>query len=143
MEVWLWSFERVHVAWLAHEGDSSMVQNAHATVRHIVRRIRQANSVTSISSSALSLTMSDGSIYAWNHDTATTPNTVKFGITTATDVLSEGITSITFVGYEKDGTTVTTTPADIHLIRCTVSVQLPRSPPVTKSVSSYAWIRSW
>ena len=110
---------------------------------HLVRRVRQARSVDAISSNSISLVMADGSISAWAYDGSSTPTTVKYGVTTASNLLAEDITNVSIVGYERDGITATTTVADIRLVRYSVSVELPRNPPVTKTVSSYAWLRSW
>ena len=70
-------------------------------------------------------------------------NEVSFGVGSATDLLSQEITGLTFTAYEADGTTETETLADIHSIKCEVAVELPRETGGTHTVSCRAWLRSW
>ena len=133
-------------AWMAHEADFVRLESAHATVRHIVRKARQASSVAAIStatdtSGSLSLLMSDGSTIVWDHNDST--DQVNYGITTASDLLSEQITALKFVGYKADGTTATTDAAEIQSVRIEATTQLPRDSGGTRKVASWAWIRSW
>lgn len=133
-------------AWEAHEGDYIRLEGLHATLRHMVRQVRQANAVTAISaagdnSGALTLAMPDGSTVAWDHDGPT--STVKCGVTTADQLLSTNITGLNIVGYKPDGVTTTTVPSEIQSLRVSVTVQLPRETNATRTYSSWAWIRSW
>ena len=133
-------------AWEAHEGDYTRLEGLHATLRHMVRQVRQADAVTVISaagdnSGALTLAMPDGSTVAWDHDGATT--TVKCGVTTADQLLSTNITGLNIVGYKPDGVTATTVPSEIQNLKVSVTVQLPRETNATRTYSSWAWIRSW
>ena len=133
-------------AWEAHEGDYTRLEGLHATLRHMVRQVRQADAVTVISaagdnSGALTLAMPDGSTVAWDHDGATT--TVKCGVTTADQLLSTNITGLNIVGYKADGVTATTVPSEIQNLKVSVTVQLPRETNATRTYSSWAWIRSW
>ncbi len=133
-------------AWEAHEGDYTRLEGLHATLRHMVRQVRQADAVTVISaagdnSGALTLAMPDGSTVAWDHDGATT--TVKCGVTTADQLLSTNITGLNSVGNKPDGVTATTVPSEIQNLKVSVTVQLPRETNATRTYSSWAWIRSW
>ena len=133
-------------AWEAHASDYSRIEAAHATLRHIVREIRQADAVTAITpstdnSGALSLQMSDGSIKVWDHDAST--NTVYFGVGTANQLLAPDITGLRFSGFRANGTTATTVAADVQCLRVDVTVQLPREASGERIVSSWAWVRSW
>lgn len=133
-------------AWEAHEGDYTRLEGLHATLRHIVRQVRQADAVTAISaagdnSGALTLAMPDGSKVAWDHDGAT--NTVKCGVTTADQLLATSITGLNIVGYKADGVTATAVPSEIQNLKVSVTVQLPREVNATRTYSSWAWIRSW
>ncbi len=135
-----------HVAWQAHQDDAAQVIAANATVRHIVRRVRQAQAVTGVSrpnqaSGNLSLLMPSGETMVWNHNSA--KQEVSFGIGSANAVLGQGITELRFTAYEADGTTQTNTPADVHSIKCQVSVELPRETGGTRTVGCWAWLRSW
>ncbi len=133
-------------AWEAHEGDYTRLEGLHATLRHMVRQVRQADAVTAISaagdnSGALTLAMPDGSTVAWDHDGAT--STVRCGVTTADQLLSTNITGLNIVGYKPDGVTATTVPSEIQNLKASVTVQLPRETNATRTYSSWAWIRSW
>ena len=133
-------------AWEAHEGDYTRLEGLHATLRHMVRQVRQADAVTAISaagdnSGTLTLAMPDGSTVAWDHDGAT--STVRCGVTTADQLLSTNITGLNIVGYKPDGVTATTVPSEIQNLKVSVTVQLPRETNATRTYSSWAWIRSW
>ena len=133
-------------AWEAHEGDYTRLEGLHATLRHMVRQVRQADAVTAISaagdnSGTLTLSMPDGSTVAWDHDGAT--STVRCGVTTADQLLSTNITGLNIVGYKPDGVTATTVPSEIQNLKVSVTVQLPRETNATRTYSSWAWIRSW
>lgn len=134
--------------WQAHEADMEAAETAYATLRHIVRSARQATAVTAISTTGdtsgnLSLAMESGDTWLWQHSGA--DKRVLFGIapSSADQLLADNIDQMTFVGYEADGTTATTIVDDIRSIKCTVQVTMPAAGGTTRSVSSYAWIRSW
>lgn len=134
------------LAWEAHTADYSRIESAHATVRHIVRQLRQAVSVVSITPSTdnsgqLAIKLQNGTTAVWDHDSST--NVVNYGITTPSGLLATDITGLRFTGYAADGTTVTTDPAVVQAIRVNVTIQLPIEVNGTRVVSSWAWIRSW
>jgi type II secretory pathway pseudopilin PulG len=133
-------------SWEAHEADYTRLEGLHATLRHMVRQVRQADAVTAISaasdnSGALTLLMPDGTKMAWDHDGVT--NTMKCGVTTADQLLASNITALNIVGYKPDGVTATVVPSEIQNLKISVSVQLPRDTNATRTYSSWAWIRSW
>jgi hypothetical protein len=133
-------------AWEAHSADYSRVEAAHATIRHIVRQVRQAEAVTSITPSTdnsgrLSLLLLDGSTVVWDHDAAT--SSVSYGVTTPTGLLAPDISALRFTGYRADGATVTSTASLVQAIRIDVTIQLPVEVNGTRVVSSWAWVRSW
>jgi type II secretory pathway component PulJ len=133
-------------AWEAHSDDYRRVEAAHATVRHIVRQVRQAIAVSQISSSTdssgrLSLQMQDGSTVVWDHDDAS--DSVQYGVTTPSSLLAPEITGLRFIGYLANGTTVTANPAEVQAVRVEVTIQLPVEVNATRVISSWAWIRSW
>jgi type II secretory pathway pseudopilin PulG len=133
-------------AWEAHSADYTRIEAAHATVRHVVRRLRQAKAVSAITpstdnSGTLSVQMQDGSIEVWDHDGGT--NVINYGVTTASNLLSPNITGLRFTGYQANGTTTTTTASLIKAVRIEVSVLLPVDTGGARVVSSWAWLRSW
>jgi len=136
-----------YTAWNRHEDDHSQRQAAIAVLRHIGRRIRQAKAIMAISaasdtSGSLSLLTTDGNVLVWEHDATT--KEVRYGITTATNVLAKGIEELTFVGVKVDGVQQTTEVGLIHLVQCSTKFNLVR--PTSNelvSMSSRAWLRAW
>lgn len=127
------------VGWEAHEADYTRIEAAHATLRHIVRDVRQADGVAAIAANRLTLDMPNGDRVVWEHS----GTTVNYGITTPTSLLADQITSVTFTGKEADGSTTTTTPSDVQCLEIDVTVTLPRDTNPTRTVSSMVWVRSW
>lgn len=135
-----------HLAWQAQQGDAAAMMSANATLRHIVRRVRQAQAVTSITPSSsvtgkLTVSMPSGETMTWDHNVGKAE--VSFKISGPANVLSTGITELSFTGYEADGVTETTTADDVHSVKCQVRVELPREVDGTRTVSCWAWLRSW
>ncbi len=134
-----------YATWQSHENDLARLEAAHATVRHIIRNVRQAESVAAISGPAanngsLSLNMPDGNLHAWRRDGA---GVVRYGSPTADSILAEEITELTLVGYQADGVTPTTVADEIQAVQCTVGVQLPRNAGGSRTIICRGWIRSW
>jgi hypothetical protein len=134
-----------YAAWQGHSGDYVKIEAAQATLRHLVRNLRQANSVTAITVSSntagsISALMPSGQTYVWARNSGT--NEVNFGVTSATDLLAEGISELTFTGYHADGVTATTVVADIQAVKCQARVQLPRETSATRTVSAWVWLRA-
>jgi hypothetical protein len=134
-------------AWNRHEEDQATRQSGIAVLRHIVRNVRQATSVTAIStagdnSGTLSVLTPTGQTLIWDHDAAT--KQVLFGVSTADQVLATGIEKLSFVGIRTDGSTLTTDVGLIHSIQATTEVALSR-PSGTEAVttSCQAWLRAW
>jgi len=131
--------------WEAHEAEFTLVEAAQATLRHVVRRVRQADQVTAISAAAddsgsLSLSLDDGTVVVWDHDANT--NCVNFGIGAADSLLATDITALRFRGFRADGVTATTVPQEIRSLRIEVAVPLPAGAG-SGVFSSWAWLRSW
>jgi prepilin-type N-terminal cleavage/methylation domain-containing protein len=144
------SFTLVHTAnnaWLRHRDDSGSRREAVAALSHLVRRIRQASRVTSISTAtdtagSLSLLMA-GSIPAiWSRNAGT--NQILYGTTTPMNLLATGITELSFIGLKANGSAPTTQADLIHAVRCTIKYSVARpSGAVTETLSSTAWLRAW
>jgi len=132
-----------HSAWEAHQNDAEKTITAAATVRHVVRRVRQAEEITRLDPDAteLELLMPSGNTMAWRFRN----NNVLFGVNTITpeDILSTEITDMKLTGYASDGTTETAVAADVHSVKCEITVTLPRGSNSRRTVSSRAWLRSW
>jgi prepilin-type N-terminal cleavage/methylation domain-containing protein len=131
-------------AWGAHSDDAGKIASAHATLRHVARHLRQATAVTAISgptdnSGSISVTLTDTNTHVWDHS----GSQVNYGITTASNLLATHIDQLTFVGYEVDGTTTTTTAGDVHAVKCTVQVTLSRDTNATRTASCWVWVRAW
>lgn len=136
----------VHLAWAVQEADLRRIEAAHATLRHIVRQARQAQSVSAITESeddtgSLSLLMPSGAVYVWARDDAT--DEIRFGTGAADQLLAEEISMLCFTGYLADGATMTSEPAKIQAVKCEIGVQLPREVGGQRSVTCWAWLRAW
>ena len=136
-----------YTAWNRHEDDHDQRQAGLAVLKHIVRQARQMKAVSAISlasdnSGALSLLDTNENLLVWEHDSGS--KEVRYGLTTATNVLATGIEELTFVGFKVDGVTPTTDPGLIHMIECTTKINLTR-PAGTEAVttSCRAWLRAW
>lgn len=136
-----------HAAWDTYEKDVEITNNGYATLRHITRRLRQADAVTAISttvdsSGTLSIVMSgSATTYTWDHDDST--DYVYFDNGTLNQLLSWKINQLTFIGYEADGTTQTTVTDDIQIVECRLRVTLPHGGGEAVILSSRGWLRSW
>lgn len=139
-----------HTTWRVQQDDAERIEAAAATLRHIVRHVRQSQGVTRISlpsetSGGLSVTMLDSSSYVWGH--VGRNKTVTFsdagGTVDTNPLLAERIEQLVFTGYEADGVTQTTVAADIQAIECRVRVDLSRATDSTVWLSSWIWIPIW
>ena len=123
--------------------DSARHEAAHAVVRHILRKARQAESVLSVSlpsegAGSLSLLTSSGQTLVWSRNSST--DEVLYGVGSATDLLGEGITNLSFTAYKADGATATTVADEIQAIKCSASVTTPTG---TRTATAWAWLRAW
>lgn len=134
-----------YTAWELHEQDLERMENAYATLRHIVRNARQAESVVAISDPSditgqLTLLMPSGESRIWQRQE---DDIVYYGIGSATDPLATFINELTFIGYQADGVTQTTIPDKVQLIECRVKTVLPHCAGEDRIVRCKAWLRSW
>ena len=133
-------------AWQAHESDLVAIESAHGALRHLLRNVRQAQSVVAITAAAentgsISLVMPDGTTRVWARNAGA--NQVNHGVNAATDLLAEGIHALRFTGYKADGITVTTVPAEIHVVEATAVTQLEVGGASSRTVRCKGWIRTW
>lgn len=131
-------------SWTMHSADQQNLDAAYATLRHITRSVRQADSVTAISAPAdltggLTVLLPSGQLGVWDH----VGSQVNYGINTPTSLLAYGVSELSFVGYKADGITTTTVPAEVQSVQCTVKVNLQRAATPTRTLSSRIWLRVW
>lgn len=132
-----------YAVWTHHEVSLDRAGAANAVLRHVVRGIRQAADVTAITpstttSGSISLQRADGQTETWTHALGSVTYRIDSG---SEQMLSDAITSMVFEGYEADGTTLTTNPSDVHVVRCVVTASVPGEGD--QAASSYAWVRAW
>lgn len=130
--------------WLDHRSDNLRHEAAAGVLRHMVRQVRQCQEVSAISaatdtSGTISVLMPSGDTVVWDHS----GSNVLYGTTTANQMLGNNITWLTIVGYQQDGITPTTTPADIHRVQISVGYSLPSRTVSSRSITASVWIRSF
>ena len=135
-----------YTVWTAYEQDVAVTESAYAVLRHLVRELRQADSVSVISAASdtsgdLSIVRADLSTESWSINSGL--KTVYVNTGSGNQVLATGINQLIFVGYEADGVTTTTTVTDIHAVKCTVQITLTQGGGTTRLVSCIGWVRSW
>lgn len=137
------------VAWDTSDGDYSAMHHAATINRHLVRQAREARAVTYLSSdgSEIELEMTSGEMMRWSHASAgggmTDVVTVTYASTGDSIPLAQGIRSLSFLGYEADGTTLAASTDDIQVLEIRATVDTPLSAQPTQTVSSFVWIRAW
>jgi hypothetical protein len=137
-----------NTAWQAHQDDYTKIEQLQAGLRHMVRNLRSATAVTSITTAAntvgsLAVTSASGTTYTWTRDSATNQINFDNGGGGGAKMLTENITSLTFTGYKADCTTTTTTVSAIHSIKIQATVTQPHDATVTKTFSCWVWVRPW
>jgi len=133
-------------AWEAHEADFTRLTAGHATLRHIVRQVRQAESVLAITpatdnSGSISIRLANDNVLVWDHDSLT--DRVLFGQNAADNLLAEGIEQLSFQGLCADGITPAATADEVQCVIVTLAVNLPRDTNSLRTISSWVWIRTW
>ena len=130
--------------WYEYDEDAAKLQSAHATALNLARELRQCVSVSAISgpsdtAGTITAVRSDSQVIVW----ALVSGEALFGINTADNLLADGLTSLTFTGYEADGSTTTTVPADIRSVEFVVTTVLDRPVNPTKNIRARVWLRAW
>ena len=81
-------------------------------------------------------------MHVWDHDDST--EEVRYGISTASDLLAENISALTFTGLKADGATLTADAGLIHSVRCEIEIVVERpTGPATEQMAAAARIRRW
>ncbi len=132
-----------YTAWLAQEADAAKIESAHAVLRHILRKARQAEAVLIVSlpsdgAGNLTLLTSSGQTVAWKRNAGT--DEVLYGVGSASDLLGEEITDLRFTAYKADGVTTTTVADEIQAIKCSATVTTPTG---SRTATAWAWLRAW
>jgi len=135
-----------HQTWEVHESNHARIQAAHATLRHIVRGVRQAERIEKVSepgesSGQLTITHADGKEYEWKHDKA--KNLVLYGEKAAAQILATNISALNFQGFQIDGKTRAVNPKKIQLLWVELTIRRPYSPKERETVGSWIWLRAW
>lgn len=134
-----------HAAWEAHEQDYERMENAYATLRHIVRCARQAQAVTHITdpsnpSGQITLLMPSGELHTWQ---LKSNDSVYYGIGAPNHLLATDINELVFLGYRADGVTQATSVEEIQLVECRTKTILLHGAGESRIVRCKAWLRSW
>ena len=131
-------------AWQAHRDDAERAESAYALLRHIVRNVRQAESINSISgptdnAGAITLSMPSAATLAY----AKTGTNVMYqsSLYTTDSLLADNIDGLTFVGYEADAATATTAVENIQALECIVT--FTESSGASRTLRSFTWVRAW
>lgn len=129
--------------WEAFDSDHGRLEEAHHTVRHFIRGLRQADSVVSISAATntngtITLNDVDGVPITW----ARVSDQIQYtSASSAGNVLASKITELSFLGLKADGVTATTVPDEIRSVRITVTVALDREAGSSRTIRCAAWLR--
>lgn len=131
-------------AWEGHSADHQSLESGHAVVRHLVRKLRQAERVVAISDPAdvagsITVQMPRGNQSSW----ALAGDRVLYRTAASSGLLAEGIWELSFVGYAADGLTRTSIPEEIRSVRIRSRAKLARSANANQLISSWVWLRSW
>ncbi|TWT66302.1 hypothetical protein Pla123a_46960 [Posidoniimonas polymericola] len=134
-----------YAVWQAHDADHEQAENAHGVLRHIVRTLRQATAVTSITgptddAGELAVVLASGDTIAY---TADAPGSVWYWTYPGPvgSPLTRDVDSLVFTGLEADGVTVASDPSLVQLVRVRARFGMPSGGD--RTVTCSAWIRSW
>ena len=130
-------------AWAVAGSEQVKIDSANATLRHLIRQLRQAEGVESISeptdtSAKIVVRMPDGSQRTWQLTGTTTE--YRNGSTGAYTPLANDVDKMIFVGYQADGATATQVPGDIQMVRCTIIVDIFGS---QEELTTSVWLRAF
>jgi|GEM_PF-1173062 len=135
-------------AWSTHQSDLLATQTAHAVVRHIVRELREADSVISVTGTTapagdLTIRNASGTQLRWQHNTTT--KQVLFtdtSISNTAQVLADNVQFVRFTAYAPDGITQTLASEQMQSLKVDVAVPLPSTGGI-RSIGSWVWLRNF
>lgn len=130
--------------WLEYRNGCLRQESATGVLRHLVRQIRQAESVVAVSpssdtSGSLSVRMPSGETVVWEHS----GTNVRYGVTAPTQLLGNHISGLTFVGLQGDGVTPAADVLNVQCVQITVAYTLPDRTPSARSLTTTAWVRAF
>lgn len=135
-------------AWQTHEADHVRTRTAHASVRHIVRAVREASEIVNITTgvtanSRLTVRLSDGDTLTWQHDSAgKTISLTQTSISNTPTVIAEDIESLEFLPFRVDGGLFSSSMMHrAQELEIRVGVVLPRETPVIRRAIGRVWLR--
>lgn len=135
-----------HRVWEGYDSDRARIESVNATARILTERLRNADQVLAISrpnnkSGSITMQSTSGAKTIWSRDRRT--NTVNQRVGRRNDLLSDNVTELTLVGYEKDGVKKTTVPSKIQVVQFTVATHLDRKTNRRHAVTGWVWLREW
>ena len=135
-------------AWESHEVDHVRIRTAHASVRHIVRAVREASEIVNITpgiatNSRLTVKLSDGDTLTWQHDAAKkTISLTQASVSSVPSVIAEDVETLEFRPFRVDGGSFQSSM--IHRaqeIEISVGVVLPHETHVIRRAAGRVWLR--
>jgi len=132
----------------ASEVDQSMTRTAHATVRHIVRLVREASDVISITSgettnSRLEVRLPDGDRLIWQHDAPTRQVFfTRTSVALQASLLATDIEQLVFHAGQVDQSAFSANRLDrVQLLKIEAVYRLPRDTSATQRAIGQVWLR--
>ena len=125
------------------QDDDSHADSVHATLRHIVRNLRTAKSVTFVGSrkgqsAELQIIDSRGQVCRWKHDVRS--GHVFFEQAKISGLLAENIDELKFNAFDELGRPTQDTRL-MRMIQCSAVTIQKRSSNATRTATSTVWIR--
>lgn len=129
--------------WVQIQDDTAHADSLHATLRHITRNLRTAESVTFVDSSTvraaeLQFIDSRGQVCGWKHDVQT--GQVVFARDKSLGLLAENIDQLKFSAFDESGRP-TQDSRLVKMIQCTAVTTVKRSSNATRTATCTVWIR--
>ncbi|GIW90868.1 MAG: hypothetical protein KatS3mg109_1300 [Pirellulaceae bacterium] len=134
------------LAWQVQQEDAARMESAYGALRHVVRWVRQAESLVAASDASnnsgyLTIQLPNKERFAWRHDPSSAQ--LLFGKGTADQLLAEKIEGFTVETFRADGVTPTSDPDQVQCLRISIRVRLPGEKNRPHTVRSWVMMRAW